>query len=381
MSAEWNTFRYLWEKIYEKFQATHHDIGVEFVPYAPELASHEDIKNFDILQVSADSRPRFAESGYFFDMNELEREHEHEHEHDFYACFNDAVSWNGKRLGYPHVAAVNCYFWNKKFLEDSTSLSQSCSGFWNFFSTLSLTVKDKPVSALINTFPIEDLFRSADSSVSWNVDAKSIIPTEGFKHFLQHFEEYYCNNKVFYNECLNPSDIRDSFFNGRGLAISGNSCWIPDMESQKSLKFGILPPVIEPGCHVQVNCIVNAISNYTSYPEECLEFIQYLSSRESLTFFAENGRLTSRKDSNMNLELKALDSQSVENIKSCLEKGKVLKVMNPELRYNLFATVFHELRKWQCGSYPVEEVFEVLKRKINFYIRGMMIKKEGQDRK
>jgi hypothetical protein len=83
----------------------------------------------------------------------------------------------------------------------------------------------------------------------------------------------------------------------------------------------------------------------------------------------------------MNLELKALDSQSVENIKSCLEKGKVLKVMNPELRYNLFATVFHELRKWQCGSYPVEEVFEVLKRKINFYIRGMMIKKEGQDRK
>ncbi len=202
-----------------------------------------------------------------------------------------------------------------------------------------------------------------------------------FKRFLQHFEEYYCNNKVFYNECLNPLDIRDSFFYGKGLAISGNSCWIPDMASQKSLKFGILPPCIEPSCHVQVNCIVNAISNYTSYPEECLEFIQYLSSQESLTFFAENGRLTSRKDSNMNLELKSFDNQSVENIKCCLENGKVLKVMNPELRYNLFATVYHELRKWQHGVYSAEELFEILKRKINFYIRGMMIKKEGQDRK
>jgi len=44
--------------------------------------------------------------------------------------------------------------------------------------------------------------------------------------------------------------------------------------------------------------------------------------------------------------------------------------MLPKLRYDLFVLVYSELNKWQNGVYSVDELFEILQRKITFFVNG-----------
>ncbi|MCX6985094.1 MAG: GntR family transcriptional regulator [Lentisphaerae bacterium] len=373
IKEEWNAYSDLWRGAIESYLDTHKGIGIEVIPFNLQELTADSMHLFDMVQIPADTIGAYATGEQLFDLRELGFDFK---DSRLYPPLVEAATCDSKILGLPHIAATNCYYCQPESVASLAIPGDNCD-FWGLLELLKRHSTEKPfakfASMLMNTYPLNDLYREADPDAGWVFHAENIALDDKFKHFLESLAPFFTDRRVFHHGYHDYSfyNNRELFWQKRVCLINGNSCWSSDMRPPNSPPPEILPVYHSRGCAAQINAIVNSVCHYAPYPKECLEFLSHLSGEKALSVFAKHGRLTSNSAANTSLLLEGYSEDSCEALRWNLRHGRVLKVEDQLLRNSFQGMLNCEFLKWQEGKISTEDLLKELIEKSHYFLRSL----------
>ncbi|MDD5598638.1 MAG: extracellular solute-binding protein [Victivallaceae bacterium] len=367
-----------WEKVFSDYMSRHEDIIIELVPIDNffVLFDRRTLQEIDMLQLPAFLLPAFANSGSLLpleDAGELKFSKD-----EFYDGFLNSTVYQGKTYGVPVIGAAVCQFYNKNY-EHLVKNLFPLEGFWQYMEKLEFLSEQSDFSGLksllINSNSLFIFFLAVKAKIIPSYDEMKTFDDPAYLEFIRRFEKYFTAEKIFCPGIDVHSDYGiKEFSKGKAPILMGNTCWMSEIHSQCPFEWGIIPQSAEAEGAVQIATNLNAISAFTSYPEECLDILKYLASCEPQRFLAENGRLVANREACASLRAPGLDEPSRGNILLSLERSRMISTTDIHIDEYISMIINPEMKKWQRGQFSAAEFIAGLKRKTRFYYRGKQLR-------
>ncbi|MBF0244582.1 MAG: GntR family transcriptional regulator [Planctomycetes bacterium] len=371
-SSELQRYPELWKKICGEIMGNIPEIEVETLPCSDhDLLRWNPDAAPDILQITAGHMPYFAKKGLLFDLNELSQFKLPEGE--FYEGFRAAADYDGKDWGVPLVAAVNCLFFDKQ-MEDSLSRALKAEKLWGFMSELDQNFQNNNRPMLINGHPPFSFFLAAMGKRRDRTTCEDILNDDDLEAFLQKFERYFLNHRLFYHDPASFHSHYSAFFQEKGAMMTGLSCWMPSLIENCPFDCGVAPQPVEPSGFIPCYAVVNCISAFSQYPKECMEILKHLACYETQRSFAEKGRMVAHRRACSHLNMPHIDDKATQKLVESLENAWPVRSSEKFDNEDLLLIISHEMKHWRDGQYSVKQLLEELRERAGFYIRSQKLK-------
>ena len=365
----------LWKKLFAQYMSKHKTIKIEIVSldFPALLFDHRIFKKIDLFQIPIYLLPFFAESGLLFDLDEmggLQLSPD-----DFYDGILQASSYKNKVYGVPIVTSVICQFYNKKY-EDIIKEIFPVKGFWDYMEkleALSKEIKSRDYDFLVtNTESLFTLSMLTKAKEMPSYEDKKKFNSLDFMNFIDRFQKYYTNTKIFDSEIDFPVAL-NRFFNEKSVILTASTSPISEFFGNCPFQLKTMSQIIEPKGARRLDGNLNVVSASTPFPEECLSILKYFSHYETQLFLAQNGRLVAHKKANKSLVMKNFDKGSIDEILRSFDHTKVISTKDPYIEEYISTIANHEIQKWQQKKLSNQELISSLKRKTNFFYRSKFL--------
>ncbi len=373
--AEIEYFGGTWRKIFQEYQRENDGIEIEAV----EIVDGDDLDGkirggeADIFQISLNLLPPYADSGYIFNpaaAGKIEISAD-----DFFKPLFDTSYYKGTLWGMPLAANTTCLYFNRRYKQYYGRIFP-VEGFWDYLGKLErladgtggLPLSSSAKSFILNDYILPDIFlHCASNSCCKDFASGDIYGLPDYFRFIERFERYYKNRKIFFPPQYDASGILRIFSGGSSVMALATSAWIPAYRKSQFNFWSIAPLPVEKTGFPKLYGVLNVMSSMTYHPSECLDLLNFLGRIEVQRYFALKGRLVANREACRSLRIEHLDDSSIANLIAPFETGRIM------VKKNLYDSDFDskvlypEMIKWHSGALTAEEFFMTVKRKLKLF--------------
>lgn len=366
----------LWKEIFLRYMSCHPGIHIELIDIR-DLNEYQGTNEIDILQIPSDRLSEFAETGLLFDI-EGNGEKLDINKHDFFPGFMKVCYHKDKLWGTPSSAGTNCFFYNTKYSELLQPLTKNMQLKEYLETCQKISRKLPKETALTTNWTPSFILKLLDTGV--NVTPGGIFDEGNIKKLkatLQDLAPYLLDRKIFYLppvlENRQESRMYD-FLSERTVMTQGSSSWLYTFDYQKPFTWGILPLPQIP--HGNGSLYMQVISNYTLFPLECIDMLNYLGSSEVQSLFAENGCIIAHRQASKKLKIPGFENGSLSLLNMTIANTEVFNAPDSYYYEYLNLIFLSELLLWQNGNYDMKQFLENLQKKTRYYYRAKRIQEK-----